>query len=203
MNMKKLTATAKSLGTFFKVMQKILVITAIVTLCVLISLTIYSAVKEDAIIGSNMNELDVGHLTITLAKEHGLNNKQALSYAWIVSALFPAYAVLGWLDCHYLRKIFAPMAEGKPFHPEVARSMKKLAIVELVFGIVLSAGRTAADAAAVRMFALDQLPKGDVIQSITVNSSLSIPIVSFFVLLLMSWIFSYGAQLQQLSDETL
>ena len=42
------------------------------------------------------------------------------------------------------------------------------------------------------------------IRSVTVNYTFDLGfVIVFFVLLLMSYIFSYGAQLQQLSDETL
>ena len=104
----------------------------------------------------------------------------------------------------YIRKILAPMAEGRPFHPDTAVYIRKLAIVSLILGIAQNIGAFAETFSALRSFGLDSLIDAGIIQSVSVNFTLELGfIIVFFVLLLMSYLFSYGAQLQQLSDETL
>ena len=74
----------------------------------------------------------------------------------------------------------------------------------LVLGVVQNIAGAVETTNAVRHFGLDRLVAGGQIRSVTANYTFDLSfLVVFFVLLLMSYIFRYGAELQQLSDETL
>lgn len=204
MNIDKLSSTARKLGVFFKVIQKVVWISMLVVLCVLTVLTIVNAVKPGAVIGTDLNVLDVGSISIELAEEHTPDNASILGYTWAYALLGGACAAVIYLALGYIRKILAPMAEGSPFHQDTARYLKKLAILSLILGIVQNAGGIVQTVFALRSFGLGSLAESGAIRSVTANFTLELGfVVVFFVLLLMSYIFSYGAQLQQLSDETL
>ena len=204
MNLEKLSATAKKLSLFFKVVQKIIGITTIVMLCVLTALTIANVIDPNTVIGTDLNVLDLGPVTIELAEEHTPDNGAILGYAWIYGLLWAFCAAALCLGLGYLRRILAPMAEGNPFHSDTARYLKKLAWLSLVLGVAQNVGAAAEAAAALRSFDLQQLVENSAIRSVTVNYTFEFGfIVLFFLLLLMSYLFSYGAELQKLSDETL
>ncbi|MBQ8263621.1 MAG: DUF2975 domain-containing protein, partial [Clostridia bacterium] len=204
MNIEKLSTTARRLGIFFKVLQKIVCVCAIVMLCVLAALSIANAVNPNTVIGTGLNSVNIGYLNIVLTPENTPSNAAILRYSWIIGIIGAVCAAAIYVALGYIRKILSPMAEGQPFHPDTAKYIKKLAFISLIIGIAQNIGTFAETASALDAFSLDSLVNIGVIESITVNFTLELGfIIVFFVLLLMSYIFSYGAQLQQLSDETL
>lgn len=204
MDVQKMTSMAGKLETFFKVMQRIVGIAVIVVICVLTALTVANAVNPDTVIGTGFNVLEIGGVSIELEEAYAPDNTAVLWYAW-------GYAVVGalWGGClyvgmGYLRKMLLPMAEGRPFHPETAGHIRKLAVLSLILGVVDNAGGFLEAVSAVWLFKLDALQDVGAIRSVTVEHSFDLSfVVVFFVLLLISCVFAYGAQLQQLSDETL
>lgn len=204
MENKKLIETARKLNTFFKVIQKIVGIAIIAAACVLIVLTIASALNPESEISTGLNVIDIGPLSIELAEEIAPDNTHILIYVWIYSALAVICAAVIYLGLGYVRKILAPMAEGSPFHPQTARYIKKLAILSLILGVVQNAEKAIEAFTALHLSGLDKLAESEMIRSVGVNYGLELDaVIVFFLLLLMSYVFEYGAQLQKLSDETL
>lgn len=204
MELKKMSKTAAKLGTFFKVVQKIILISEIVMICLLIALSIANAVNPNVVISTNINEIDLGAITLEVEASIAPSNGTILRYAWFCAALAVAVGAIVWFALSCIRKILAPVAEGRPFHPDTAKELKKLAYLSLGLGVVDNVGSFAETFLALNVFGLDQLQQSQWIHSITINYTLELGcIVVFFLLLLMSYIFTYGAQLQQLSDETL
>ena len=189
---------------FFRVLQKIVLIAMIVVFCVLAVLTVANWVKPGIEIGRGLNELDLGPISIVLPVEQTPENGAILRYTWIYAVLGGVCAGVIYVALGYIRKILEPMAAGSPFHPETAGWLKKLAVLSLVLGVAQNVGAAVETTAALQAFGLQTLVENGVIESVTVNYTLELGfVVVFFVLLLMSYIFAYGAQLQQLSDETL
>lgn len=204
MHINKLSTTAKRLNVFFKVLQKIIGISTIVVLCVLVVLTIVNSVNPNTVIGTELNKLVIGSVIIELAEDYTPDNTSILGYAWGYAILGAISAVVICVGLGYIRKILDPMAVGSPFHPDTSRYLKKLAILSLILGAIQSAGSAVETTSALHSFGLDNLVESDIIRSVTANYTVELGfIVVFFVLLLMSYIFSYGSELQKLSDETL
>lgn len=203
MNQEKLKSTAKKLGVFFKVLQKVALIGGIVAIAIVVTLAIVNKVDPDAVIGQDFQEIDFGAITIELAPEYAPNNNAVLLYSGLMTAMGAICIVLISFVCGTIRKILAPMEEGDPFNPSVAKDLKKLAFLFLSLGIVDNLAMFADTLSAIKNFGLTQLPAG-AITNISANFELDLGfLVIFFVLLLASFIFRYGAELQQLSDETL
>jgi len=73
-----------------------------------------------------------------------------------------------------------------------------------VLGVVQNVAGAVETVNAIRNFGLDRLVTGGQIVSVTANFSVDLTfLLVFFLLLLTSYIFRYGAELQKLSDETL
>ena len=204
MDISKLTSTAKKLDTFFRVLRRIILVCIIVTLCVLTVLTVVNAVNADAVIGDSLNMIDLGPVTVELAEEHTPSNGAILGYCWIYAAVAAACGAAIYAALGIIRKILHPMTEGQPFCSETANELKKLAVISLIYGVIENIGSAAETIFAVRIFGIDSIAGTGMIRSVTANYSFDLTfIVVFFVLMLMSYIFSYGSQLQNLSDETL
>lgn len=206
--MDKLMKTSKKLDTFFKVLQKIIKITMIVAVCVVIVLTVANIVNPDAVIAEGYYSIDVGSVTINLTEGYSTeDNNMVLSYVWIVMGLAAAAGVAVYYALGQVRKILQPMTEGNPFHPTVSTNIRKIAYVSIVLGVIANVVSFLQSFGAVAMIEkiklLDYVKEGT-IQSITANSQIDLTfLVVFFILLLVSYIFRYGEELQQQVDETL
>ena len=60
MNHERMIEAAKRLDTFFKVMQRVAVISMVVVICVMAVLTVVSIVDPDAVIGEDFEKVDLG-----------------------------------------------------------------------------------------------------------------------------------------------
>ena len=204
MEQTKMIKTAEKLDAFFKLMEKVTVIAAIVMVGVMVVLTAVNAMDPDAVIGEDFHLVDLGPITIELAEAYAPDNGTVLRYAWIYVALGLAAAAVIRYAFGQIRKVLQPMKEGDPFRPEVSDHIRRLGYVALVLGVVQNIAGAVETTNAVRHFGLDRLVAGGQIRSVTANYTFDLSfLVVFFVLLLMSYIFRYGAELQQLSDETL
>lgn len=206
--MDKLMKTSKKLDTFFKVSQRIIKIAMIVAVGVVAVLTVANFVNPDAVIAEGYYSIDVGSVTINLTEAYSTeDNNMVLSYVWIVMGLAAAAGVAIYYALGQVRKILQPMTEGNPFHPTVSTNIRKIAYVSIVLGVIANVVSFLQSFGAVAMIEkiklLDYVKEGT-IQSITANSQIDLTfLVVFFILLLVSYIFRYGEELQQQVDETL
>ena len=206
--MDKLMKTSKKLDTFFKVSQRIIKIAMIVAVGVVAVLTVANFVNPDAVIAEGYYSIDVGSVTINLTEGYSTeDNNMVLSYVWIVMGLAAAAGVAVYYALGQVRKILQPMTEGNPFHPTVSTNIRKIAYVSIVLGVIANVVSFLQSFGAVAMIEkiklLDYVKEGT-IQSITANSQIDLTfLVVFFILLLVSYIFHYGEELQQQVDETL
>lgn len=204
MNEMKMMKTAARLDTFFKVMQRIIAAAMIVMVAVVGVLTVVNAVNPEAVIGEDFHMIDIGPITVELAEELAPDNGAVLTYAWIAVVLGLGAAAATYWAFGCIRKILEPMKVGDPFHETAGGNIKKVAYAVLLWGVVENAGKLLETSAALRYFNFDSLAAGGDIRSITVNYHFDLTfLLVFFLLLLVSYIFRYGTELQRLSDETL
>ncbi len=197
--MQKLSKTASHLDTFLKIgfwcmliFMGITLLISILTLC--IPAPEFDEVAPDLVLDS---------ITFTVAADQAQPLSLKLDTLLIMAT--------GLLACGYvvytiytLRRILAPMIDGEPFHETVSLRLKRLSWVTLIGGGILSILSTVLDYILLNMYDLDALFLGEGIVDYTVeyNTDLSF-VITFLVLQLLAFIFKYGAELQQQSDETL
>ncbi len=207
MNLEKMKKMAGGLEKFAGVLQKSIVICMIAAVCVAAVLTVANAVKPGIVIGENLNTVDVGNLTFELAEEAQLENGEALPLVWIVLALDAVYVAGFWYILKVFRRILLPMKEGNPFSGTVCRDIRKSAWAVMVTGVISNLV-TMLEVAVEMKQIMPRLEEGALgsylIRNITVNYTFDAGfLVVFAILMLVAWIFEYGAELQKLSDETL
>jgi len=204
MNHERMIEAAKRLDTFFKVMQRVAVISMVVVICVMALLTVVSIVDPDAVIGEDFEKVDLGPVTIELAEEYAPDNRAVLTYAWIYVVLGIVSAAVIWYAFGQVRRILQPMKEGDPFRSEVCEAIRRIGYVTIALGVVQNIAGVIETYNAIRHFGLDRLVQGGQIRSVTANYTVDLSfLIVFSVFLLLSYIFHYGAELQRLSDETL
>ena len=206
--MDKLIKTSKKLDTFFKVLQKIIKVAMIVAVCVVGALTVANIVNPNAIIAEGYYSIDVGSVTINLTESYSAkDNNMVLTYAWIVLSIAEIAGIAVYYALGQARKILQPMTEGNPFHPTVSTNIRKIAYASIVLGVIGNVVSFLQSFSAIQLIdkikLLDLVGEGT-IQSITNNFSIDLTfLVVFFILLLVSYIFRYGEELQTQVDETL
>ena len=112
--------------------------------------------------------------------------------------------VVGYLILRVLERILQPMSQGQPFSENVALDIKKLAWISLIGGFVLEVAKIVGIALTFGRQDLMVYFNPAMVSKVELKYTLNVWFIWLFALLmLMSYVFDYGRQLQQLSDETL
>lgn len=201
MNQKRLIDTAKKLDRLLKVIQIVNCAALVIAMFgVLILSIVYWTNPENVNVQEEIT-VSMGEFSMEIANmEMGID----LDYAWGNCALFAVLLIALCAGFHYVRKIMVPMMEGNPFDSSISEYLKKLSLITLVYGIVGNIGSSLMTYMKMNHYQLEQLADGQKILAVTPEYGWELGfVVVFFVFLLASYIFRYGAELQQLSDETL
>ena len=103
-----------------------------------------------------------------------------------------------------IRDVLRPMTEGKPFESAVSDKLRKLSWISLIGGGVLSLAKMIGEIVLYNVYDLGSVFLNTNIVACSAEFKLDMTFIAVFcVLHLLSYIFKYGEELQQLSDETL
>ena len=103
-----------------------------------------------------------------------------------------------------IRSILSPMKNGEPFHNTVSLNLKKLARYACSLGIGLNLLKIISHILLIKAFDLNLLLLSERISQVQFKFVFDLSFLFVAgILLLLSYIFQYGEQLQQLSDETI
>lgn len=203
--MNKLNSTAKKLDTFFKIFN-ILLSVAVVTLIVgiLIVAASFAFNLPPEMVGTGYANLTFGPLELSIADGFAPDPRMVLAAIGAECVLAIAVCLITRMCVKCVRQILAPMISNQPFNCSVSVNLKKLAKYTLFLGIAIIAIQWISSGL---MIFLADLPNLLISEKIThvgfkFDAELSFLVVSA-VFLLLSYVFQYGEQLQQLSDETL
>lgn len=201
MNQKRLIDTAKKLDRLLKVIQIVNCAALVIAMFGVLILSIVYWTNPENVNVQEKITVSMGEFSIEIANmEMGID----LGYAWGNCALFAVLLIVLCAGFHYVRKIMVPMMEGNPFDSSISEYLKKLSLITLVYGIVGNIGSSLMTYMKMNHYQLEQLADGQKILAVTPEYGWELGfVVVFFVFLLASYIFRYGAELQQLSDETL
>ena len=202
MNQEGLISTAKKLDKILKIVQIVNFAVAAALVCGFLILNIANWINPENVNTAERVNVTLGEFILELADVPGAGID--LLYGWVNCIVIVLLLSVLWLGFRYARKIMAVMMEGNPFDHSVSEHLKKLSYLTLVYGIVGNAGSWIMTAMKMNHYQLQRLADGEQILSIMPKYQLDLGfLIVFFVFLLASYIFRYGAQLQQLSDETL
>ena len=202
--MGKLTKTAKTLDTVVKVLQ---VIASIGIVASIIGALMLGAGLLFDIDPSQFGEMEysisLGSHTFQLSEEALISVDQVWTFGIITTAIAALNLALMYVFFKFVRAIFVPMKEGKPFHDTVTKNLKKLGYLSIIMCVVDTVTKLAIDVLTLVIF-----PVQDTMGEYVTGIDYIVEIKMEYLLLagmcfLLSYIFDYGESLQQLSDETL
>lgn len=200
--MEKLVKTARVLDVFLKIAEVFTLVIAIILVVFDLLLLTFSAcgtlgVEDGVIIGAT-----VGGARLTLASGVEGDVYEFVKTYTMMSVSAVVMLFIAYIGIRMFRKILVPMKEGAPFTEGISRQVWRFGIFTLIAGIAGSIVQFALSFAVGAMF--DALSESG---SLTVDTEYygidgGFILIAAIVLML-SYVFKYGEELQKQSDETL
>lgn len=203
--MTKLNSTAKKIDAFFKIFHTLLNIAGI---ALLVGLAIIGAAflfdLDPTMVGHGYNTVDIGFLELQIADAYAPDPHHVLKVLAVQSVLALVVCFVARLCVTCVRQILQPMTENAPFSSTVSTNLKKLAKYSVILGIAVNAIQIVSHVMLVLGYDLHLLLLSEKITHLEFFFTFDPTfLVVAAVFLLLSYIFRYGEELQQLSDETL
>lgn len=200
--MEKLMKISKNLNIFVNVARQIFKAAAVViAVCVVILLFVS---PQHEMWRNGTYTLELGHVTLELIPD-GAIPVEATRNRVIGGLIFCVPLLLIMARClGVVQNILQPMSQGRPFDRRVSDSFRKLSFYVLIGGFLAEAARMLTAALQLNSLKLSALFNPALVSGSTVEIVMDTGFLFLFsALYLMSHVFRYGEQLQQLSDETL
>ena len=203
--MNNLSNTAKKLDKVFNIAHIVLGALAIACIVLVALIGVAYILKLDPeMIGTNYENFDIGFLELTIAEAYAPGKWLVLLHAAIILAVSCRLCYDGRKGVGYVREILQPMIEEKPFASIVSTNLKKLARLSINLGILGNIIILADQIISVFVYDLPALLISEKITHVGGMFKVDLSFVVYWaILMLLSYVFSYGEQLQQLDDETL
>ena len=203
--MKNLTKTATILD---KICHILSIAIAIASVCMIVGLCILTAAflfdLPPHMVGTGYEHADLGFVTLTVADAYLPDHR----IIWGQLAVQMFLTLLCLIPAHFIAKsiraILLPMKNGEPFHNTVSLHLSKIARYVCSLGIGMNLQVIISNILLTKAYGLHLLLLSEKIPHVKFffTFDLSFLFVSG-ILLLLSYVFRYGEELQQLSDETL
>ena len=203
--MNNLSNTAKKLDKVLEIVHIVFGALAIACIVGVALIAVAYILKWDpAMIGTDYENFDIGFLELTVAEAYAPDKWLVLLQAAITLAVSCRLLYDGRRGVGYIREILHPMTEEKPFDTIVSTNLKKLARLSINLGILYNIILLSEQIITVFVYDLPGLLISEKISHVGGMFQVDLTFVVYWaVLLLLSYIFRYGEELQQLSDETL
>ena len=203
--MNNLSNTAKKLD---KVLEIVHIVFGALAIACIVGVALIAAAYilkwDPSTIGTGYENFDIGFLELTVAEAYAPNKWLVLLQAAITLAVSCRLLYDGRRGVSYIREILHPMIEEKPFDIIVSTNLKKLARLSINLGILYNIIILSEQILTVFVYDLPSLLISEKISHVGGMFQVDLTFVVYWaVLLLLSYIFRYGEELQQLSDETL
>ncbi|MBQ6451407.1 MAG: hypothetical protein IJJ29_05740 [Solobacterium sp.] len=199
MNKEKMMKTAKGLYTAAGIGQGFMIAGMIVV--VLAAVMVFVGLEDFAV---SSTSVEIGDLTVYLTEEYSGNFEMSSSKLLVLLASALVTIAVVWYGLKIAKDILRPMRDGNPFTVSVSKKIRSLARLELIGGILtialqsITSYQMASDLDVLALF------REGVVDHIRITSSFDVNFIFIaFILYLLSYVFKYGEELQQLSDETL
>ena len=203
--MNNLSNTAKKLDKVFEIAHIVLGALVIGFLvCTALIAVAYVLKLDPSMIGTHYENFDIGFLELTVAEAYAPDKWLVLLHAAVILLVSSRLCYDGRRGVGYVREILQPMKEEKPFASIVSTNLKKLARLSINLGILGNIIILADQIISVFVYDLPALLVSEKITHVGGMFEVDLSFVVYWaILMLLSYVFSYGEQLQQLDDETL
>ena len=203
--MNNLSDTARKLDKVLEIAHIVFGALAIASVVGVALIAVAYVLKLDpSMIGTGYENFDIGFLELTVAESCAPSKWLVLLQAAITLAVTCRLMYDARRGVGYIREILHPMKEEKPFDSIVSTNLKKLARLSINLGIFYNIIILSEQIMTVFVYDLPGLLISDKITHVGGMFQVDLTFLIYWaILLLLSYVFRYGEELQQLSDETL
>lgn len=203
--MNNLSNTAKKLDKVFEIAHIVFGALAIASIVGVALIAVAYFLKFDpSFIGTNYEKFDIGFLELEVASAFAPDKWLILAQAAFTLLVSCRLFYDARRGVGYVREILQPMTESKPFASIVSVNLKKLAKLSITIGILVNVIILAEQIMTVFVYDLPGLLLSEKITHVTGMFKIDLTFLIYWAILsLLSYVFRYGEELQQLSDETL
>lgn len=203
--MNNLSNTAKKLDKVLEIAHIVLGALAIACIVGVALISVAYILRLDPeMIGTGYSNFDVGFLELEIAEAYAPDKWMVLLQGAITLLVGCRLAYDSRRGVGYVREILHPMTEEKPFDAVVGTNLRKLAKLSINLGILYNIIILSEQIMTVFVYDLPDLLLSEKITHIGGMFTLDLTFVVYWAfLMLLSYVFRYGEELQQLSDETL
>ena len=203
--MNNLTNTAKKLDKVFEIAHIVFGALAIASIVGVALIAVAYFLKLDPeFIGTNYENFDIGFIELQIAESYAPNKWLILAQAALTLLVSCRLFYDGRRGVGYIREILKPMTEEKPFDSIVSTNLKKLAKLSIAIGILVNIIILSEQIMMIFVYGLPDLLISEKIIHVTGMFKIDLTFLIYWaILMLLSYVFQHGQQLQQLSDETL
>jgi len=203
--MNNLSNTARKLDKVLEIAHIVFGALAIACIVGVALIAVAYVLKLDPdMIGAGYENFDIGFLELTVAEGYAPGKWLVLLQAAITLAVSCRLFYDARRGVGYIREILNPMTEGKPFDSVVSTNLKKLAKLSINLGILGNIIILSEQILTVFVYDLPGLLISEKITHVGGMFNVDLTFLIYWaILLLLSYVFRYGEELQQLSDETL
>lgn len=196
----KMKKTAAAFDTIAKVAGGISRVCGII--CVIFAILVVVFGSKMFVEGSLT--LDLDFVKIHLSDEYQAVTAMVKLYALTGLAVGGVLCFMVSYICRLIRRILAPMKDGRPFDSDVSAVIRKTAWVSLICGGIAQLLGMVERFVITKAYPMDAVFAADAVDKLEYVFTMDFGFVAvFFVLMLLSYIFAYGQALQRESDETL
>ena len=203
--MNNLSTTAKKLDKVLEIAYIVLGALAIACLVGVALIGVAFVLRLDPeMIGTGYEAFDIGFLELTVAQAYAPGKWLVLLQGALTLIVSCRLVYAGRQGVGYVREILQPMTEEKPFDSIVSTNLKKLAKLSIHLGVLYNILLLIDQIMTVFVYDLPGLLISEKITHVGGMFHVDLTFLIYWAfLMLLSYVFRYGEQLQQLSDETL
>ena len=200
--MKKMSEYARKLDDLLKLFVKLVIIFATVGIVIMGAFAFIPALT-DQITGTWT--LELGDVKLTLAEAITDNTAFLHSQAVAIILQLAVSAGILWYGCVVLRKILTSIGNEQPFDGTVSGNVSKLGKVLVVASVANNVAECIGKALIYHACNINELLQSDMIVGVTTEFTLVDAELMFTgaLVILLSYVFKYGEELQKQADETL
>lgn len=203
MKKSKMAETAGTLERMVKFIQRVNLIAGAVVFVT--SLIFLAAHRLGTVTAADTVNIELGKIFLEVTSGETMMDGRMGVYYQIMLTLRMVIAVGAvYAGSSLIRKILYPIMEEHPFDGSISVNLRKLGWLVLIYGIISNVYGIIINEINFVFYGLERLADSSYVQSVGVSYRLDVSFfLIFLVLEMVSYIFRYGAELQQLSDETL
>ena len=200
--MEKLMKTSKVVDTILKVVYKILQVGGII-IFVAVGICLVAAALGK-LPPAELTGVSFGDVSLDFT-EPQIVDKAFLMVEMGTTMVMSLIAIA--VTCYLikvLRKVLTPMMAGQPFDGTVSTNIKKLGITMIVGGLIIDLIETVGSNMAFYMYDVAELFLSENIGKVTIDGEIGMGnILAGILVIMLSYVFRYGEELQKQADETL